>query len=152
MREALPEGVRVMDAGIRGRHLAYEILDGGYQDAILVDTVRRGGLPGTLYLIEPDTDASRGADGPAPVDAHAMTPAEVLAFVGAAGGSPARIRILGCEPESIDEGMGLTPAVGAAVEQAVMLLRELVGADGAATASTASEGAYARRRPDVGLD
>ena len=50
-QRTLPEGVRVMDAGIRGLHLAYALLD-GYRAAILVDTVQRGEPPGTLYVIE----------------------------------------------------------------------------------------------------
>ena len=123
-REPLPEGVRVMDAGIRARHLAYELLDGGYQTAILVDAVPRGGTPGTLYLIEPDIDTVPPAPGL--LDGHSMTPATVLAFLETAGGSPARIRILGCEPESVEEGMGLSPAVGAAVDEALVMLRELL--------------------------
>ena len=34
--------------------LAYELVDGGYETAILVDAVARGGAPGTVYVIEPD--------------------------------------------------------------------------------------------------
>jgi hypothetical protein len=48
--EKLP-GVRFEDYGIRGMHLAYELL-AGYEAAIVVDAVSRGGPPGTLYVIE----------------------------------------------------------------------------------------------------
>lgn len=126
-RQALPGGVRVLDAGIRGRHLAYELLDGGYDTAILVDAVARGGHPGTLYVIEPepgDGDAVPSFDG------HGMTPDVVLRFVGSMGGSSTRVRILGCEPGCVAEGMGLTPEVGAAVDEAVALLRELLAESG----------------------
>ena len=53
--ERLPEDVRVADFGIRGVHLAYELLD-GYDTAILVDAAPRGGQPGTLYVIEPEPE------------------------------------------------------------------------------------------------
>ena len=42
--------------GIRGLHLAYEMLDGRFATTILVDAMPRGGAPGTLYLIEADAD------------------------------------------------------------------------------------------------
>ena len=35
----LPDGVKVVDFGIRGVHLAYELLD-GYDVLVIVDTVR----------------------------------------------------------------------------------------------------------------
>lgn len=124
-RQSLPDGVRVLDAGIRGRHLAYELLDGGYDTAILVDAVARGGKPGTLYVIEPEPDAG-GASAASSFDGHDMTPHLVLDFVESMGGSSTRVRILGCEPGSTDEGMGLTPEVDAAVDDALALLHELL--------------------------
>jgi len=44
LAEPLPENVRVADYGIRGVHLAYQLLD-GYDTLILVDAVSRGSLP-----------------------------------------------------------------------------------------------------------
>ena len=54
-RSELPEGVDVVDFGIRGYDLAYAIMD-GYAATILVDTTARGNAPGTFYLLEPDTE------------------------------------------------------------------------------------------------
>ena len=51
-RRALPEGVRVEDFGIRGIHLAYELLE-GYDTLVLIDAVPMGEAPGTLAVIEP---------------------------------------------------------------------------------------------------
>ncbi len=48
--------MKVADFGIRGVHLAYEMLDGGYDTTILIDAAPRGEAPGTVYLIEPDLD------------------------------------------------------------------------------------------------
>jgi len=124
-RESLPDTVRVLDAGIRARDLAYELVDGGYDTAILVDAAPRGGRPGTLYLIDP-ADAELGVQSLAGVDAHSMTPAATLAFVHALGGTSTRIFIVGCEPERVEEGMGLSDPVSAAVPEALSMVRELV--------------------------
>ena len=55
-RRPLPAGVRVADFGIRGVHLAYELLD-GYDGLVLVDAVPMGEPPGTVAVIEPDRGA-----------------------------------------------------------------------------------------------
>ena len=52
----MPEGVQVADFGIRGVHLAYELLD-GYDALVLVDAVPMGEPPGTVAVIEPELDA-----------------------------------------------------------------------------------------------
>src|SRR5688500_13789421 len=93
--EAWPDDVRVVDAGIRARHLAYDLLDGGYDTAILVDAVQRGEAPGTVSLIEPD---AHGDGTPAPrglADGHTATPDTVLAFLRNLGGLPPRVLIVG---------------------------------------------------------
>jgi hydrogenase maturation protease len=132
-QESVPAGVRVIDTGIRARDLAYELLDGGYDTAILVDAVARGGLPGTVYLIAPDTTGGSMDDALASLDGHTMTPGAALALLDGLGGTRTRILIVGCEPASLDEGMGLTPLVGAAVDEALALLRELLKDGGAAS-------------------
>lgn len=116
----LPPEVSVRDFGIRGVHLAYELLDGAYDLTILVDASPRGGTPGTVYLIEPEFD------GDATADAHSMTPGAVFAMLRAIGGNPGRVLIVGCEPAAVEEGIGLSAPVEAAVQEAVALVRELI--------------------------
>ena len=125
----LPDGVRVEDFGIRGIHLAYELLD-GYDTLILIDAVPMGEPPGTLAVIEPvrptgPRPGPDGADLPA-VDAHTMSPDVVLATLARLGGSVDRILIVGCQPAVLDEGMGLSPAVEGAVDAAVELCLQLL--------------------------
>jgi hydrogenase maturation protease len=122
----LPEGVRVADFGIRGVHLAYELLD-GYQTAILVDATPRGGEPGTVYVIEPEPPT--GASGHTLLDAHGMEPDAVLSMLEVLGGSDAKVLIVGCEPADVRERIGLSPRVAGAVDQAVAVVRELVDAE-----------------------
>ena len=49
----LPPDVDLVDFGIRGIDLTYALLD-RYDAAVLVDTTCQGGLPGTIYVIEPE--------------------------------------------------------------------------------------------------
>jgi hydrogenase maturation protease len=124
---ALPPGVRVEDFGIRGVHLAYELLE-GYDGLVLIDAVPMGEPPGTLALIEPevaDVDTA-GMDGPPVVDAHTMHPDVVLATLMRLGGSVESIFIIGCQPADLRDGMGLTPAVAAVVDGAVQMCCDLV--------------------------
>lgn len=125
----LPDGVRVEDFGIRGMHLAYELLE-GYDQAILVDAAPRGGTPGDLYVIEPEArEASVPSPSPGEVvyDAHGMEPGSVLSMLETLGGE-ARVLVVGCEPADTSERMGLSEPVAAAVERAIpMIVRLLVG-------------------------
>ncbi len=122
----LPAEVDAVDFGIRGLDLAYA-LTGGCRFAVLVDTVQRGEPPGTLYVIEPE---------PAPIDPgetispHGIDPASVLRLAGLLDGEPARVLLVGCEPESFgdeeDGSMVLSAAVEAAVVPAARLALSLV--------------------------
>ena len=123
--ERLPDGVAVADFGIRGVHLAYELAGGGYDGVILVDVMPRGGAPGTLYAIEPDVDTP--ADSSGATDAHSLTPAAVLGWLKRIGGTCGRVVIVGCEPSSTDEGMGLSAAVASSVDDAIQMVRGLLG-------------------------
>jgi hydrogenase maturation protease len=119
----LPEGVRVEDFGIRGVHLAYELLE-GYDTLVLVDALSTGEEPGTVSVFEPSLDDLPGAA----MDAHTMDPGTVLATLAGLGGRVERVLIVGCEPAAVDEGMGLSAPVAAAVDVAAQTVMDLVGA------------------------
>ena len=123
--EKLPDHVKVTDIGIRGVHLAYEMLE-DYDTTILVDTVSRGEPPGTIYLIEHE---EAGADAPA-LDAHGMNPDSVLALLETLGGRAANVLIVGCEPAEMEERIGLSDVVSEAVDEAVSVVRELIAKAG----------------------
>lgn len=119
-KEPLPRGVTVVADGIRGLHLAFELLDPP-DLLIAVDAVSRGGPPGTLYVIDP-------AEEPLPpmqADGHGLDLPGVFASVLAMGGTLPPIRVVGCEVQDVSEGMGLSAVVEAAVPGAVALVREL---------------------------
>jgi hydrogenase maturation protease len=118
--EQLPEGVEVADFGIRGVHLAYQLLE-GYDLAILVDASPRGGEPGSIYVIEPTP-----GDGDALLDGHGMQPAAVLGLLRTLGGPVGRVLVVGCEPAEVQERIGLSAPVGRAVAEAARIVHELV--------------------------
>lgn len=125
----LPEGVRVVDFGIRGFDLAYAIMDGP-DVTLFVDATARGGEPGTLYTIEPDLDELNGlGEGGMMVEPHGMDPVKVLSMVKSLGGEFKRILLVGCEPATFGpaEGrMGLSEPVERAVDEAVVIVETLV--------------------------
>lgn len=123
--ETLPAGVRVTDYGIRGMHLAYDLLEMAPDTTILLDAVSRGGEPGTVYVLEIGSGDVPGIE-PSAVDAHGMTPDAVLALLETLGGSPGRTLLVGCEPVSIEDGMGLSSIVSAAVDKAVGVVLDLL--------------------------
>jgi hydrogenase maturation protease len=118
----LPPEVRVVDFGIRGIDLAYALLE-NYDQVIMVDAVQRGGKPGTLYTIEPLLE-NTGA-----LETHEMAPAKALAAAKGMGAALTNVVIVGCEPESFgsddEPQMELSPAVEAAVDEAVALIEAM---------------------------
>ena len=111
---SLPAGVRVVDYGIRGMHLAYDLLD-GYDELVILDAAPRGGRPGDVVVLE----VGAGDFGAGDFDGHGMEPTAVLSSLGSLGGRLPRTYVVGCEPADIDEGIGLSPSVAAAVDPAV---------------------------------
>ena len=122
----LPEDVRLVDAGTRSVHLAYQLCEQPCECLILIDAVWKGGAPRTLYVLEPD--AGHIADRPQPADGHSVAPHDVLALVGQLGGHLPRVLIVGCEPSQVGPDAGLTPPVEAAVDEAAKLVLRLIAA------------------------
>jgi hydrogenase maturation protease len=130
--EDLPEGTRVTDYGIRGMHLAYDLAE-GWDATILVDAAPRGGKPGTVYVIEPERQQPADGDG-TPLslaesmlfDPHGMQPDVMLGMTGMLGAEAGRVLVVGCEPVSVAEGMGLSEPVAAAVDEAARVVLDLV--------------------------
>ena len=128
-RRPLPDGVRVIDFGIRGLDLAYALM-GGYSLTILIDAVPRGGVPGALYVIEPDLNELNEPGAQAMmVEAHTMNPMRALGLALSMNCELNRVLLVGCEPATFgpEEGqMGLSETVEAAVQGAVEIVESLV--------------------------
>ena len=125
---SLPEGVEVVDFGIRGLDLAYALQD-DYEAIVFVDALPRGEAPGTVYLIEPEIED----DGIVTMDTHGMDPVKVIKLSRALGAPETRLLVVGCEPEVILTGedyddmlMELSEPVEAGVDEAVKMIESLV--------------------------
>jgi hydrogenase maturation protease len=123
--EPVAPDVTIADFGIRGVHLAYELLE-GYDTLVLIDAVSRGDPPGTVSVIQATTDPADGDGVLAAMDAHGMNPGAVLAMVGDLGGQVGQVLVVGCEAASLDHGIGLSAPVTAALPAAVEAVRELI--------------------------
>lgn len=126
--------VRVTDYGIRGMHLAYDLLD-EWDTLVLVDAVPSRGSPGRLHVFQADHESQPAPTG---LDAHSMDPAAVFAGLRALGGSPPYTVVVGCEAGSVEEGIGLTEPVAKAVPRAVRAVEEIVAALQTAASSFSS--------------
>jgi hydrogenase maturation protease len=122
-RRRLPDGMDVVDFGIRGFDLAYALQ--AYDAAVFVDAAPRGERPGTLSVIEPEVDESEEAA----IETHAMDPVRVLTLARTLGRIPAYVRVVACEParsatDEPDEDLEwqLSAPVAAAVDAAVELV------------------------------
>jgi hydrogenase maturation protease len=124
-------GASVVDYGIRGMHLAYDLLD-DWDALVLVDAVPSQGSPGTLHVFEADHESMSSTPA---LDAHSMDPAAVFASLAALGGEPPYTVVVGCEAENVDESLGLSPSVDGAVDGAVDAVADVVStvSDRAAT-------------------
>lgn len=145
--DPLPDGVRVVDYGIRGMHLTYDLL-AGYEGLVLIDAIpgndqARGEIAaGEIVVRQVGSDDLGDAD----FDPHAMAPVAVLASLGSLGGNLPPTYVVGCVPADTSEGIGLSGPVTAAVPEAATVVADLVdelvaGLVGTGLVSTASASA-----------
>jgi len=128
MLEAAAEpGAEYIDGGTRGLALLPYLE--GMRAVLILDAVGLGAAPGTVHVLRGgDLDrlhARRAAT------AHEGNALELLAADRLMGGGWRQIVALGVEPGRVATGIGLTPAVEAALPgaslRAVKLLREILG-------------------------
>ena len=129
-------GVRVVDYGIGGMHLAYDLLE-DWDALVIVDAIPSRGSPGALHVFEADHESPSAT---AALDGHSMDPAAVFASLKALGGRPPYTVVIGCEAGSVDDGIGLTEAVAGAVPRAIRTVAEVVAGLRARSPAAAVEG------------
>ncbi len=117
----LPEPVRLVDYGIRGLHLSYDLLE-GYSALIIVDTMPGHGRPGEVRVVAVDPDDVT-ADG---ADPHGMDPVAALSGLPSLGGALPPTYVVGAQPANLEEGIGLSDPLRAAVPVAGAVIRELL--------------------------
>ena len=133
-RTDLPPTVTVVEVGIGGISLVHELLS-GYDVLLIVDALDRGGVPGTIYLLEPQVPDL--AQWPFEqrqdflADMHMTTPSRALILARALDVLPPTVYLLGCQPTTCDDlVIGLSEpverAVAPCVERLVSEIHRLV--------------------------
>jgi hydrogenase maturation protease len=146
----LPSGVHLLDVGIGGIHLVQELM-AGFDALIVVDTVERGGTPGTVYTLEPRVplvaDLSEAERSAFLADTHYAVPAKTLMLARALGVLPGIVYIIGCQPADLELGLSLSDAVRPATAEAARRVRFLVGRilDSEAAVASVAEPSARRR-------
>ena len=102
-------------------HLAYDLLD-DYDALVIVDALPGDGTPGEVGVLEVSPDDL----GPGELDPHGMAPAAVLASLQDLGGRLPPTYVVGCRPADLEDGIGLSAAVEAAIPEAMAAVRSLL--------------------------
>lgn len=118
--------VTVVDYGIRGMHLAYDLL-AGVDVLVIVDTMppdgAQGTAPGSIRVLRV---RSGDLDSSASFDPHGMDPVAVLGRLRSLGGELPLTYVVGCVPADLAEGIGLSAPVAAAVPAALAAVGDLL--------------------------
>jgi hydrogenase maturation protease len=122
----LPSYIETMDVGIAGMHFVLQLME-GFEAVIVVDAIKRGQPPGTLYVFTP-TEADLDLPSGEQIDPHFAEPARSLKLARALGLLPEHVTVVGCEPASCQLGMPLSVSANVAVDHAVQMIRILVAA------------------------
>ncbi len=122
--------VTIFEAGIAGIALVQELMS-CYDILIIADTIHRGGLPGTIYVIEPEVPQLNEKASyelhHSLADAHYSDPSKVLILAKALNVLPQKVFLIGCEPAGYDElGADLSPPVKFAVRVAIEKIKSLI--------------------------
>ena len=114
----LPAGVRLADLGTDLLALSSHL--DGIDKVILIDAINFNGEPGELRRF--DYRKLQAADGVEMKTAHGVNPLDALALLAAAGILKCEVILLGCQPETLELGASLSPAVAAAVAKLIELV------------------------------
>jgi hydrogenase maturation protease len=118
--QSLPEHVQVIEAGTALLDLLPEMAR--HDRVILVDAVRAGREPGTIYRVEMVAGSIRQKEMPLQFSLHEWGILETLQAGETMGLMPKQLELLGAEPEKMELTMELSPRLERAAEQIVDLL------------------------------
>jgi hydrogenase maturation protease len=104
---------------------------------VIVDALPGGGRPGEVVVLEVGPADLERLDGD--FDPHGMNPVAVLAGLPALGGELPPTYVVGATPENLEEGIGLTATMTAAVAPAGARVRDLLATRPWALARTARQ-------------
>ena len=90
--------------------------------AVVIDAVSSGARPGTVRVV----DVTAGGSAPRPTSTHGIGLLDVLRLARTIDQAPTRVIVVGIEGGDFGRGVGLSPAVQAAIPVAVRRVVELI--------------------------
>ncbi|HXG33658.1 MAG TPA: hydrogenase maturation protease [Bryobacteraceae bacterium] len=123
-KAGLPGSVRVLEAGTALFDLAGEM--GRHQHVILVDAIRAGGRPGTIYRLELDEIPEGDSQGSPPLSLHDEGLFQLLARIRLLGLLPSRLTLIGAEPACLTPSLNLSPRLRRAAARIAAILKSEV--------------------------
>jgi len=121
----MPTGVDVADFGISGFKCALKLE--GYRKVVFVDAISLpGSEPGRLHRLRINKDALMRSPklSDFSVSMHETDLERIIATAAVLNIYPEEVVIVGCEPSDTEVGLGLSPAVKAAVPQVIDLVMQ----------------------------
>lgn len=112
----LPADVEMIDGGTAGMELLGPLT--GVDVLVVLDAIKAGKEPGAVVTLV-------GTEVPvffrSKLSPHQISICDVLAGLEFSGEAPKDLVLIGCEPESLDLGLELTPTIAAQVPEMVRL-------------------------------
>ncbi len=113
----LPSGVEVIDGGVSGLGLVDVVT--GSDRLIVIDAVRAGGPPGSIYQF--GIESLTKYPNTYKMSVHEIGVVEVLRLSSLVGKTP-KTTIIGIEPKSLEMGLDLSPEIEAKVPRIIELI------------------------------
>lgn len=117
MEMALPPEVEVIEGGIYGLGLMNVVM--GAERLIVIDAVRGGGPPGSIYQF--NIEELTTYPDVYKMSVHEVSILEVIRLSGLVGRTP-KTTVIGVEPKSLETGMELSPEIQAKVPRIIELI------------------------------
>ena len=117
----LPENVELVDAGTSTLD-ALQMFD-DLDRLIVIDAVKGGGKPGTIYKFKPGETCSANR---ATTSLHQLGFIEALSIAERLGKAPRDVIIIGVEPKEVSSGLELSPEIAEKIPKIIQLARKMV--------------------------
>lgn len=116
----LPENVKLIDFGIRGIDLAFELIN-DYELVVLVDTIKIGADAGSVFVFEPRMSGAESGNF-----AHDLTPTKAMHIAARLKTKPKKMLLVGCEPVNLEFNDEMSAEIEKAVAIAVEKILEII--------------------------
>jgi hydrogenase maturation protease len=121
---SFPPQVVLRDFGLAGIGMAFELT--GYEKVVVIDAIQLKKRPGQIYkfVLSPPFCSSQLKGGT--LSLHEIQLDRIISWAKLLGNMPEQIVILGCEPQKVEFGLGLTPPVKKSSQKIVsMVIKEI---------------------------